>query len=135
MSIRNEKWKKQLWVFHIYKIWQILKHFTGTFRWAQTLNLGGVLTMTYAVLRNLRFYTLFIILHFCITLSQNFSKWNWKNVIHEIFALHYFWGLWVPTYLVYLQFCILFIVTWGQRKISIVCMYLCSRYPKEIMKM
>ena len=29
--------------FHIYKIWQILKRFDGTFRRAQTLKLGGVL--------------------------------------------------------------------------------------------
>ena len=28
--------------FHIYKIWQILKRFAGTFRRAQTLKLGGV---------------------------------------------------------------------------------------------
>ena len=28
--------------FHIYKIWQILKRFAGTFRGAQTLKLGGV---------------------------------------------------------------------------------------------
>ena len=28
--------------FCIYKIWQILKHFAGTFRRAQTLKLGGV---------------------------------------------------------------------------------------------
>ena len=28
--------------FRIYKIWQILKHFAGTFRRAQTLKLGGV---------------------------------------------------------------------------------------------
>ena len=28
--------------FHIYKIWQILKLFAGTFRQAQTLKLGGV---------------------------------------------------------------------------------------------
>ena len=28
--------------FRIYKIWQILKHFTGTFHRAQTLKLGGV---------------------------------------------------------------------------------------------
>ena len=28
--------------FHTYKIWQILKRFTGTFRRAQTLKLGGV---------------------------------------------------------------------------------------------
>ena len=36
---------KLLWVFDfscIYKIWQILKHFAGTFRRAQTLKLGGV---------------------------------------------------------------------------------------------
>ena len=29
--------------FHIYKIWQILKRFDGTFRRAQILKLGGVL--------------------------------------------------------------------------------------------
>ena len=28
--------------FGIYKLWQILKHFAGTFRPAQTLKLGGV---------------------------------------------------------------------------------------------
>ena len=28
--------------FHIYKIWQILKHFAGTFCREQTLKLGGV---------------------------------------------------------------------------------------------
>ena len=28
--------------FRIYKIWQILKRFAGTFRQAQTLKLGGV---------------------------------------------------------------------------------------------
>ena len=28
--------------FHMYKIWEILKRFTGTFRRAQTLKLGGV---------------------------------------------------------------------------------------------
>ena len=28
--------------FHIYKTWQILKRFAGTFRRAQTLKLGGV---------------------------------------------------------------------------------------------
>ena len=40
---RNEKWKKQLWGFvYIYKIWQILKRFAGTFGRAQTLKLGGV---------------------------------------------------------------------------------------------
>ena len=40
---RNEKRKKQLWVFvYLYKIWQILKHFAGTFRRAQTLKLRGV---------------------------------------------------------------------------------------------
>ena len=36
---QNEKWKKQIWVFvymPIYKIYQILKRFAGTFRWAQT---------------------------------------------------------------------------------------------------
>ena len=33
--------------FCIYKIWQILKRFTGTFRQAQTLNLGGVVRITY----------------------------------------------------------------------------------------
>ena len=31
--------------FHIYKIWQILKRFAGTFRQAQTLKLGGVVTL------------------------------------------------------------------------------------------
>ena len=31
---QNEKWKKQLWLFHIYKIWQILKHFAGSFHQA-----------------------------------------------------------------------------------------------------
>ena len=30
--------------FRIYKIWQILKRFAGTFRRAQTLKLGGVQT-------------------------------------------------------------------------------------------
>ena len=30
--------------FCIYKIWQILKRFAGTFRQAQTLKLGGVIT-------------------------------------------------------------------------------------------
>ena len=29
--------------FRIYKIWQILKHFIGTFRWAQTMKIGGVM--------------------------------------------------------------------------------------------
>ena len=29
--------------FRIYKIWQILKHFAGTFRRAQTLKSGGVI--------------------------------------------------------------------------------------------
>ena len=28
--------------FHIYKIWQILKRFAGTFRRVQTLKFGGV---------------------------------------------------------------------------------------------
>ena len=42
--VRNEKRKKQLWVFvYTYEIWQILKRFAGTFRRAQTLKLGGVL--------------------------------------------------------------------------------------------
>ena len=31
--------------FCIYKIWQILKHFAGTFCWAQNLKLGGVRTV------------------------------------------------------------------------------------------
>ena len=30
--------------FCMYKLWQILKRFAGTFRRAQTLKLGGVLT-------------------------------------------------------------------------------------------
>ena len=35
--------EKQLWVFvYLYKIWQILKCFGGTFHRAQTLKLGGV---------------------------------------------------------------------------------------------
>ena len=35
----NEKLKKQLWVFvYLYKIWQILKRFAGTFCRAQTWN-------------------------------------------------------------------------------------------------
>ena len=29
--------------FRLYEIWQLLKHFAGTFRQAQTLKLGGVL--------------------------------------------------------------------------------------------
>ena len=29
-------------IFDIYEIWQIFKRFTGTFRRAQTLKLGGV---------------------------------------------------------------------------------------------
>ena len=38
------KWKmeKATLGFRIYKIWKILKRFAGTFRWAQTLKLGGV---------------------------------------------------------------------------------------------
>ena len=40
---QNEKRKKQIWVFiYLYEIWEILKCFAGTFRRAQTLNLGGV---------------------------------------------------------------------------------------------
>ena len=31
--------------FHIYKIWQILKRFAGTFRRAQSLKLGGVIEL------------------------------------------------------------------------------------------
>ena len=34
--------EKAILGFRIYKIWQILKHFAGTFRQAQTLKLGGV---------------------------------------------------------------------------------------------
>ena len=34
--------RKSNFGFLIYKIWQILKHFAGTFRPAQTLKLGGV---------------------------------------------------------------------------------------------
>ena len=34
--------KKATLGFRIYKIWQILKRFAGTFRRAQTLKLGGV---------------------------------------------------------------------------------------------
>ena len=34
--------KKATLGFRIYKIWQILKRFAGTFRGAQTLKLGGV---------------------------------------------------------------------------------------------
>ena len=34
--------EKETLGFRIYKIWQILKHFAGTFRQAQTLKLGGV---------------------------------------------------------------------------------------------
>ena len=34
--------EKATLVFHIYKTWQILKRFTGTFYRAQTLILGGV---------------------------------------------------------------------------------------------
>ena len=30
------------WVVYVYKVWQILKRFAGTFRRAQTLKLGGV---------------------------------------------------------------------------------------------
>ena len=38
---QNEKWEKQLWGFvYVYKIWQILKRFAGTFCRAQTLKLG-----------------------------------------------------------------------------------------------
>ena len=38
----STKWKKTTLCFHIYKIWQILKRFAGTFHRAQTLKLGGV---------------------------------------------------------------------------------------------
>ena len=34
--------EKAILGFRIYKIWQILKHFAGTFCQAQTLKLGGV---------------------------------------------------------------------------------------------
>ena len=45
---RNEKWKKQLWDFvYMYKIWQILKCFAGTFSQAKTLKLGGVPTLLF----------------------------------------------------------------------------------------
>ena len=39
---RNEKWKKQRWVFAYIKYRKFLKHLAGTFRRAQTLKLGGV---------------------------------------------------------------------------------------------
>ena len=44
---RNEKGKKNYMSFlmskaQLSKVWQILKRFAGTFRRAQTLNLGGV---------------------------------------------------------------------------------------------
>ena len=32
--------------FRVYKIWQILKRFAGTFRQAQTLKLGGVILLS-----------------------------------------------------------------------------------------
>ena len=36
--------RKSNFGFHIYEIWQILKRFAETFRQAQTLKLGGVLS-------------------------------------------------------------------------------------------
>ena len=43
-EVWNEKRKKQLCVFvyYLYEIWQILKLFPRTFRWAKTLKLGRV---------------------------------------------------------------------------------------------
>ena len=41
--------EKAILGFHIYKIWQILKHFAGNFRRAQTLKLGGVTLYTIAL--------------------------------------------------------------------------------------
>ena len=43
---RNEKRKKKtaLVFVYTYKIWQILKRFAGTFRQAQTLKLGRIMT-------------------------------------------------------------------------------------------
>ena len=38
----KQKMKKATLGFRVYKIWQILKHFAGTFHQAQTLKLGGV---------------------------------------------------------------------------------------------
>ena len=40
--IHYVKMEKAILGFRIYKIWQILKCFAGTFRRAQTLKLGGV---------------------------------------------------------------------------------------------
>ena len=45
--------EKSTLCFHIYKIWQILKRFAGTFSRAQTLKLGGV--YGYTLFRNKKF--------------------------------------------------------------------------------
>ena len=42
IKLHEMKNGKRNFRFFIYKIWQILKRFTGTFRRAQTLKLGGV---------------------------------------------------------------------------------------------
>ena len=39
---RNEKWKKHLWVFYVYKIWQILKRFSRQLIWSHISNFWGV---------------------------------------------------------------------------------------------
>ena len=54
--------------FHIYKIWQILKRFTGTFHRAQTLKLWGVIYTKY----NHK------ICKFQISCSYFKRSWNWK---------------------------------------------------------
>ena len=48
------KWKMQpkFSYTYLYKIWQILKRFDGTFHWAQTLKLGGVVMSLQSIFKS-----------------------------------------------------------------------------------
>ena len=59
--------------FRIYKIWQILKRFAGTFRRAQTLKLGGVMSCCRR--------------HLCLSLESSIF-WKITIIVNDRLFLH-----------------------------------------------
>ena len=82
---QNEKREKLAYLgFLIHKIWQILKHFTGTFRQALTLKLGGVSSIHCG---HLQIQYRILLRYFFLLNLVRISYFRMKILLHTVSAL------------------------------------------------